>query len=96
MTEATYDDGFITAPGFAGVKAQSSLDHRYFNEDVGYGLVFIQKLGEQVGVATPVISAVITLVSLLMNRDYLSEAKRTMESLGLSNLSAKELEKLLA
>jgi opine dehydrogenase len=44
MTEATYDSGFNTAPGFAGVKAQSSLDYRYFNEDVGYGLVFLQNL----------------------------------------------------
>jgi opine dehydrogenase len=96
MTEATYDNGFITAPGFEGVKAQSSLDYRYFNEDVGYGLVFLQKLGEQVGVATPVMSAVISLVSVLMNRDYLGEAKRTMETLGLSKHTAKELEKLLA
>ena len=96
MTEATYDNGFITAPGFAGVKAQSSLDYRYFNEDVGYGLVFLQKLGEQIGVATPVMSAVITLVSLLMKRDYLGEARRTMESLGLSKHNVKELEKLLA
>ncbi len=96
MTEATYDNGFITAPGFAGVKAQSSLDYRYFNEDVGYGLVFLQKLGEQIGVATPVMSAVITLVSLLMNRDYLGEARRTMETLGLAKHTAKELEQLLA
>ena len=96
MVEATYDNGFSTAPGFAGVKAQSSLDYRYFNEDVGYGLVFLRKLGEQVGVATPVISAVITLVSLLMNRDYGGEARRTMETLGLSNLTAEELNKLLA
>jgi len=96
MLEATYDQGFITAPGFEGVKAQSSLDYRYFNEDVGYGLVFLQKLGEQIGVATPVMSAVITLVSVLMNRDYLKEANRTMETLGLSNFTAKELEKLLA
>jgi len=96
MTEATYDNGFITAPGFAGVKAQSSLDHRYFNEDVGYGLVFIKKLGEQVGVATPVMSAMITLVSLLMKRDYLGEARRTMETFGLSKHTAKELENLLA
>jgi opine dehydrogenase len=96
MTEATYDSGFVTAPGFEGVKAQSSLDYRYFNEDVGYGLVFLQKLGEQVGAATPAISAVITLVSLLMNRDYLGEARRTMETLGLSKHTAKELEKLLA
>jgi opine dehydrogenase len=96
MTEATYDNGFVTAPGFEGVKAQSSLDYRYFNEDVGYGLVFLQKLGEQIGVATPVISAVITLVSLLMNRDYVGEARRTMETLGLSKHTADELEKLLA
>ncbi len=96
MTEATYDNGFITAPGFDGVKAQSSLDYRYFNEDVGFGLVFFQKLGEQIGVATPVISAVITMVSLLMSRDYLGEAQRTMETLGLSKYTAKELEALLA
>ena len=96
MLEATYDQGFNTAPGFAGVKAQSSLDYRYFNEDVGYGLVFFLKLGEQIGVATPVMSAVITLVSLLMNRDYLGEARRTMDTLGLSKCNAKELEKLLA
>jgi opine dehydrogenase len=96
MTEATYDTGFITSPGFAGVKAQSGLDYRYFNEDVGYGLVFLQQLGEQVGVATPVMSAVITLASLLMNRDYSGEARRTMETLGLSKHNAQELEQLLA
>jgi opine dehydrogenase len=96
MTEATYHTGFVTSPGFAGVKAQPSLDYRYFNEDVGYGLVFLKKLGEQVGVATPIMSAVISLVSLLMNRDYEGEALRTMETLGLANYNAKELENLLA
>jgi opine dehydrogenase len=96
MTEATYDRGFVTSPGFAGVKAQPSLDYRYFNEDVGYGLVFLQKLGEQIGVGTPITSAVITLVSVLMNRDYVAEAPRTMESLGLSGKRSEELEQLLA
>ena len=96
MTEATYDTGFVTSPGFAGVKAQPSLDYRYFNEDVGYGLVFLRNLAEQVGVATPVISAVISLVSVVMNRDYPGEARRTMETLGLSKYPAEELENLLA
>ena len=96
MTESTYDTGFNTAPGFKGGRAQSSLDYRYFNEDVGYGLVFLQKLGEQVGVETPVISAVITLVSLLMDRDYVGEARRTMATFGLSKHTAEELEHLLA
>jgi hypothetical protein len=62
---------------------------------VGYGLVFLQSLGEKVGVATPIMSAVITLVSLLMNRDYVGKAQRTMETLGISKHTAEELEKLL-
>jgi len=95
MTEATYDKGYSTAPGFKGIKAQGSLDHRYFNEDVGYGLVFLQKLGEQVGMELPYISAVIKLVSVLMNRDYLAEAKRTMQSLGLSEYSVEELNRIV-
>lgn len=96
MSEATYDIGFITAPGFAGVRAQKNLDYRYFNEDVGYGLVFFQNLADQIGVDTPIISSVITLASQLMKRDYRSEAKRTMETLGLAEYSAKELEEVLA
>jgi opine dehydrogenase len=96
MKEATYDRGYSEAPGFMGIKAQSSLDYRYFNEDVGYGLVFMYLLGKQLGVNTPNMFAMITLVSSLMNRDYLGEAKRTMASLGLSKYNAEELRELLA
>jgi opine dehydrogenase len=96
MKEPTYDIGYSEAPGFKGIRAQSSLDYRYFHEDVGYGLVFMQQLGEQVGVETPCMSAIIRIVSLLMDRDYTGEAKRTMETLGLSGYTAEELEILLA
>jgi opine dehydrogenase len=96
MKEATYDKGYSEAPGFMRIKAQSGLDYRYFNEDVGYGLVFMYLLGKQIGVDTPHMSAMITIVSSLMSRDYLGEAKRTMESLGLAKYSAEELRKLLA
>jgi opine dehydrogenase len=95
MKEATYDRGYATAPGFRGIRAQKSLNHRYMHEDVGYGLVFWQTLGEQIGVKTPHIAAVIQLASALMGRDYLSEAPRTMETLGLSTYSAGELGRLL-
>jgi opine dehydrogenase len=96
MVEPTYNGGYAKAPGFKGIKAQDSLDYRYFHEDVGYGLVFMQSLGEQVGVDTPYMSAVIRLASLIMDRDYLEEAKRTMASLGLATLTATELDRLLA
>lgn len=95
MKEITYDRGYAEAPGFRGIKAQKRLEHRYIHEDVGYGLVFLQKLGEQIGVKTPNIAAVIQLASTLMERDYLSEAPRTMETLGLSNYSVDELGQLL-
>ena len=95
MAETTYDKGYSQAPGFQGIKAQNSLDYRYFHEDVGYGLVFLQSLAEQIGVETPYISTVIRLVSLLMERDYLAESKRTMESLGLAGNSVEKLILLL-
>jgi opine dehydrogenase len=91
MEEATYDRGYAKAPGFRGIKAQRSLNHRYMHEDVGYGLVFWQTLGKQIGVDTPNITAVIQVASTLMERDYSAKAPRTMETLGLSNYSVDEL-----
>ncbi len=96
MTEANYGIGYREAPGFLGIKAQPSLDHRYINEDVGYGLVFMADLGRQVGVPTPVMEAVITVASQVMDRDYRGEAKRTMESLGLAGLGPEELRDLVS
>jgi opine dehydrogenase len=94
--ENNYNTSYSRAPGYRGIKAQSSLDYRYFNEDVGYGLIFMSRLGAQIGVATPHMDSIITLVSTIMQRDYRKEQKRTMETLGLGGKSAEELDKLLA
>jgi opine dehydrogenase len=83
MTSDSYETGYSTAPGFKGIKAQSKLDHRYLNEDVGYGLVLLHEMGEALGVGTPHIDAIITLASTVTGRDYRSEAKRTLRILGL-------------
>jgi opine dehydrogenase len=91
MLEANYGSGYRKAPGFLGIGAQPQLDHRYINEDVGYGLVFMSKLGEQIGVATPGIDAVINVATIVMARDYRAEALRTPESLGIADRSAEEL-----
>jgi opine dehydrogenase len=91
MLEANYGSGYREAPGFLGIGAQPQLDHRYLNEDVGYGLVFMSELGQQIGVATPGIDAVINVASIVMARDYKAEALRTPESLGISDRSAEEL-----
>ena len=96
QTENNYDTSYQKAPGYKGIKAQSSLDYRYFNEDVGYGLVFMSGLGAQIGVPTPHIDSIITIVSTLMQRDYRKEQKRTMETLGLAGKSVDDLTKLLS
>ena len=91
MLDNNYGSGYRKAPGFLGIIAQPQLDHRYINEDVGYGLVFMSHLGQQVGVATPTIDSIIRLASVLMNRDYAGEALRTPGSLGIADLSAEAL-----
>ena len=91
MLEANYGTGYRKAPGFLGIGAQPKLDHRYINEDVGYGLVFMSKLGQQIGVATPGIDAVINVASIVMDRDYRDESLRTPETLGIADRSAAEL-----
>lgn len=94
MLENNYGSGYRKAPGFLGIGAQPQLDHRYLNEDVGYGLVFMSKLGKQIGVETPGMDAIINVATIVMARDYRAEALRTPESLGIAELSAEELGKL--
>ena len=94
MLADNYGEAYRKAPGFKGIGAQPQLDHRYLNEDVGYGLVFMSALGRQVGVETPNIDAMIRITSVLMARDYASESKRTPETLGIGGLSVAELARL--
>jgi opine dehydrogenase len=82
MTEASYSHGYTKAPGFKGIRAQDSLKHRYLDEDVGYGLVFLAELGNTIGVKTPMMDSVIHMASTIAERDYRGEALRTLEGIG--------------
>lgn len=84
MTDDSYETGYANAPGFKGIKAQSQLDHRYLNEDVGFGLVFMSELAKQFGLETPMIDSVIHIASAVMEKDYRGEALRTLDSIGYS------------
>ncbi|MGD2071513.1 MAG: NAD/NADP octopine/nopaline dehydrogenase family protein [Gemmatimonadota bacterium] len=91
MTAENYATAYSEAPGFRGIKAQTSLEHRYLTEDVGYGLVLLTDLARVVGVETPAMDAIITLVSIVLGRDLRQGAERTLESLGLDGLGPEEL-----
>ena len=95
MTEANYDTGYSKAPGFLGIKAQTQLDYRYYNEDAGFGLVLWLDLADRLGLAVPNMRAMLQIVSSIMGRDYKAEKARTLDTLGLSGYSIEELCKIL-
>jgi opine dehydrogenase len=53
MTEVNYTTGYSKAPGFRGIRAQSSLNHRYLTEDVGYTMVFFADLARSLAYPHP-------------------------------------------
>jgi len=95
MTEANYHTGYTKAPGFIGIKAQTQLDYRYYNEDAGFGLVLWLDLADRLGLAVPNMRAMLQIVSSIMGRDYKAEKARTLETLGLDGYTMEELIKLL-
>src|SRR5262249_44098765 len=76
------------------IKSPKTMDHRYIKEDVGYGLVPMAEIGKLLCVSTPVIDALITLASVVSGTDYRKDGL-TVEKMGLAEVTAKDLPKLL-
>lgn len=68
--------------------------HRYVVEDVACGLALWSSLGRRLGVPTPLADAFLTLASTVNGEDY-RETGRTLENLGLAELSVHELKERL-
>lgn len=83
MRGENYETDYSTAPGFMGIKAQGQLEHRYMNEDVGYGLLLLSEMARALDVDTPHMDAVITIASTVTGRDYRAECGRSLRILGL-------------
>ncbi len=83
-----------TNPGYAGIVAPGSLQHRYISEDVPASLVPMASFGDLLGVPTPTIKAMIHLACIIHGVDYWSRG-RTINRLGLSGLSAEEIRELV-
>lgn len=77
-------------PGYRGIMAPPTLDMRYINEDVPESLVPIASIGKKFNVETPAINSLIYLGSCLNETDYM-ENGRTVEKLGIADMSLKEL-----
>ncbi len=77
-------------PGYYGISAPPTLNHRYIFEDIPMSLVPIASLGQRYGVAVGGIDAIIKLASIIHRTDYWRRG-RTIEKLGINNLSTDEL-----
>lgn len=73
-----------------GLRAPPDLAHRYITEDIPLGLVPWRDLARLAGVSTPVMAAIITLLSAATGRDLEAEG-RTLDRLGLAGKTVAEL-----
>lgn len=77
-------------PGYYGIKAPATLNHRYIFEDVPMSLVPIASLGKRYGVSVGAMESMIKLGSIIHHTDYWRRG-RTVEKLGLEQWSVSEL-----
>jgi opine dehydrogenase len=77
-------------PGYYGIKAPSTLNHRYLFEDVPMSLVPIASLGIRYGVSVRGMESMIQIASIIHRTDYWRRG-RTVEKLGLAQWSVSEL-----
>ncbi len=77
-------------PGYYGIKAPATLNHRYIFEDVPMSLVPIASLGMRYGVSVRGMESIIRLGSIIHRTDYWRRG-RTVERLGLEQWSVSEL-----
>lgn len=76
------------------IKAPDTLEHRYVDEDVGYGLVPIFEVGRLAGVEMPVTKLIIDLACVVRGVDYWQEGL-TLEKMGLEGVAVDQLKQFL-
>jgi opine dehydrogenase len=86
-----YYECYARGPGFIDFASPNTLDHRYFHEDIGMGLVMLCSVGEFLDVPTPTCRIFVQLGEAITGIPYASEGKRTLKALGLDGLNLKEL-----
>ncbi len=77
-------------PGYYGIRAPSTMNHRYIFEDVPMSLVPIASFAQHYGVSVRGIESIIRLACIIHRTDYWRRG-RTLEKLGITGLSVSEL-----
>ncbi len=69
----TLYDALVKNASYENVMAPQTLEHRYFYEDIPYGIVPIVHLGDALDIETPCADAVVAAACLYLNKDYLEQ-----------------------
>jgi len=89
-TGADLHEAIHNQPGYYGINAPATLNHRYIFEDVPMSLVPIASLGKRYGVSVNGMESMIKIASIIHHTDYWRRG-RTVEKLGLEQWSVSEL-----
>lgn len=84
VRDGDYHERIVQAYGRQAFPEPSSPRHRYFIEDIPFGMVPWLSLAWELGVSVPVTQSLTVLGSALCAQDFMSNG-RTLESLGLEN-----------
>ncbi|GAA0732932.1 NAD/NADP-dependent octopine/nopaline dehydrogenase family protein [Clostridium oceanicum] len=85
---------FRNTKAYEGVYGQKSLDTRYITEDIPMGLVPFISLGKKLGLKVERMELIAKLCEFMLHKDLTSNA-RSLENLGLSNMTIDEIMKLI-
>jgi len=89
-TGADLYEAIHNQPGYYGIKAPPTLNHRYITEDVPASLVPIAALGERYGVSVRGMDSIIRLACIVHRTDYWRRG-RTLERMGIEGMSVSEV-----
>jgi opine dehydrogenase len=87
---ATLYEAIHNQPGYRGIKAPPTLNHRYIFEDVPMSLVPIAAFGQRYGVSVRGMDSIIRLACIVHQTDYWRRG-RTLDKLGIEQLSVSEV-----
>ncbi len=91
---ATLSQALATNPVYEWDTAPRSLMHRFFLEDIPYGMVPMESVAALSGVSTPVVASVITLACTALKTD-LRENARDLSSLGMAGMSLEQVKQFI-
>lgn len=91
---ATLREAVAGNPAYTGIKAPTTLDHRYLLEDVPTGLVPLIELGEAAGLALPTLTGLVARAREALGGERW-QRPRTLEALGLAGLEAAAIRALV-